>query len=243
MDQTPSLGTLPNSDASESSSLDLTTFFMSSVHDMKNSLSVMSAFLENALGELAANDPAREMSLQALYEAQRVNNHLIQILALYKINVGLYPFDPLEVNLAHFTDEVVGRVMPLATAKGVAIEFEICGNERTWYFDHDLIVSVVVQALYNAIRYTKSRIRLGLSAREGMLEIRVDDDGAGFPSFMLQADFPSARSIDMRTGSTGLGLFFSSKVANIHRHGTQTGRSRIENGGKFGGGSFVLVLP
>jgi hypothetical protein len=49
--------------------------------------------------------------------------------------------------------------------------------------------------------------------------------------------------VDFKTNSTGLGLYFSSEVAKMHRHRERRGALRLENGGQYGGGCFVLSLP
>lgn len=229
--------------------MDMSTFVTAAAHDMKNSVSVIVAFLEDAIAQLgqagaaAPTSSARELTHQALYEAQRVNGHLIQIMAVYKLDQGLYPFDPEEVELAAFGEEAAERVRPLAALKGITIDVEVDDGAAEGYFDRELILSVVVQSLYNAIKYTKDRIRLGLAQRGNEVEIRVEDNGRGFPPFMLERGFADRQSINTRTGSTGLGLFFSRQAAELHRNGGKAGSTRLENGGALGGGCFVLVLP
>lgn len=223
--------------------MDMGTYMMAAAHDMKNSVCVMMAFLGNALEELPAGGASRTMTHQALYEAQRINSHLMQILALYKIDEGLYPFDPVEVDLAGFAHEVLAGARPLAGSKGVALDAQLGAEERFWYFDRDLVLSIVSQSLHNAIKYTRDRVRLGLRVADGTLEIRVEDNGRGFPEFMLERGFPAQQGIDARTGSTGLGLYFASKVARMHRNRGLAGQTRLENGGDLGGGRFVLSLP
>ena len=65
----------------------------------------------------------------------------------------------------------------------------------------------------------------------------------GFPDFMMEQGFPSRQGIDVRTGSTGLGLFFSRMAAGLHERGGVRGSTSLSNGGRFGGGRFVITLP
>jgi hypothetical protein len=53
----------------------------------------------------------------------------------------------------------------------------------------------------------------------------------------------AAAGVNFMTNSTGLGLYFSSEVARMHKHRGRHGALRLENGGAFGGGCFVLTLP
>jgi two-component system, OmpR family, sensor histidine kinase SenX3 len=228
--------------------MDISTFVAAAAHDMKNSVSVIAAYLEDALQQLAqmeAKPPsgAALSTVQALYETQRVNGNLVQLMAIFKIEEGMYPFEPAEVLLDEFAGELLDRVRPLATLKGLALQCDAQAGPPDWIFDRDLIGSVVIQSLFNAVRYASHTVRLTLRVHEGRLEMEVADDGRGFPEYMLEQGFPSRQGIDTRTGSTGLGLFFSRLAAGLHKRGDATGSTRICNGGELGGGRFIVVLP
>jgi hypothetical protein len=51
------------------------------------------------------------------------------------------------------------------------------------------------------------------------------------------------KSVNFISNSSGLGLYFSSEVAKMHRHRQRSGAIALENGGALGGGCFVLRLP
>lgn len=230
-------------DLKPSAGLDIATFLGASIHDMKNSVSVMQALLENSLTEVLIHAPHAVGQLdQALYETRRVSDNLVQLLALYKIDSDLYPFDPQEHAVADFLAEAVARVCALAHFRNIDLASD-CDPELTWYFDWELVLVAIVQALHNGLRYTHSRVRLSAAAREGRLEFRVEDDGAGYPEAMLQRDLFASQSIRFATGSTGLGLYFSAVAAGLHRNRNQAGSTHLENGSALGGGAFVLILP
>ncbi|MDR7268531.1 signal transduction histidine kinase [Pelomonas saccharophila] len=228
--------------------MNMSTFVAAAAHDMKNSVSVIAAYLEDALHELAktdANPPsaATLSTCQALYETQRVNGNLVQLMAIYKLEEGMYPFEPAHIQLDEFAEELLGRVRPLAKLKGLELQYEAAAGTNDWVFDHDLIGSVLIQALFGAVRYARRRVRLSLTVQDERLEIEVADDGQGFPDFMLAQGFPSRQGIDVHTGSTGMGLFFARLAAGLHRRGDVSGSTRLCNGGELGGGRFTLVLP
>jgi signal transduction histidine kinase len=119
--------------------------------------------------------------------------------------------------------------------------------DLVWHFDEDLIVGVLSHAINNAIHYTCDTVRLGAGVVDGCLELRVEDNGAGYPAALLAAGSSAlsgtASGINFLTNSAGLGLYFSSKVAKMHRHRGRHGSLRLENGGTYGGGCFILTLP
>lgn len=229
--------------------LDISTFLLSSIHDMKNSLGMMATYLEDALAESSADAKdanARRKTAQALYEAQRVNNHLIQLLALYKIDQSFYPFDPQDRPLADLAREAIARAQALADFKGIELECD-CPEDLYGWIDYELVFGVVVQALHNALHYSKSRVLLSTAVLGSGVLIRIEDDGPGFPDFLLAQGNSAQRGINFETGSTGLGLYFAGVVARLHKTGNDAsphcGSIHLNNGGRLGGGCFSLELP
>jgi signal transduction histidine kinase len=222
---------------------DLPVYLASSVHDMKNSISVLIDFLHQTLADL---DPAtfpryREMT-QMLYETQRVNSNLIQLLALFKVGHRLYPFDPSPQLLDDFVTEIVSQNALLFQFKGIAIEVDY-DEDLYWTFDEHLVAGVVNHALNNATHYTKDKVRVAAHEVDGYLELRVEDNGTGYPPAMLEDGLAVMRGVDFVGGGTGLGLHFSAVVAKLHKARGRAGSIHLENGGKWGGGCFVLRLP
>lgn len=223
---------------------DLTLFLASSAHDMKNSVSMLSGTLENLLADDTAKlTPAYQQMAHMLYETRRLNNNLIQLLALYKAGGSTaYPFDPQTLSMAQFVEEITACNQVLFDSKNIQFESD-CPADLIWCLDEDLVRGVVGHALNNAIRYTRDKICLRMAQVGDFLEIRIEDNGAGYPEVMLQAGGKAVSGVDFTTGSTGLGLYFSGEVAQMHRHRGRIGAIRMENSGIDGGGCFVLRLP
>ncbi len=95
----------------------------------------------------------------------------------------------------------------------------------------------------NATRYVSTCINFRAKENDGLLEIRIEDDGDGYPNEMLQESIDNMRSIDFQAGSTGLGIYFSSIVVRLHRNQGRYGEVKLENDGVLGGSCFILHLP
>ena len=223
---------------------DLFLFLASAAHDMKNSVGMLSGTLEVLLhDETIRNNPAFPQLTHMLYETGRLNNNLIQLLALYKeVGTPAYPFDPQSLDLAQFMADIEAQNRVLLEAKGIELSIDVT-PELIWIFDEDIVVGVVNHAINNAINYTNDKIHVAIVERDGMLELRVEDNGRGYPKFMLEAGLAVNRGVNFLTGSTGLGLYFSAEAAKMHRHRGRIGSVALENGGVFDGGCFVLRLP
>lgn len=222
---------------------DLTTFLASSVHDMKNSISMMIGTLQEIVSRTdPENDPHYNDMAHMLYETQRINGNLIQLLTLYKFDNDLYPFSPESVAIADFAREAQSHIQALLDSKRITFEADL-PPDLYGDFDNDLVTGVIVHAMNNAANYTRDRIRLAVAEVDGELEFRVEDNGRGFPKMMIEEGIAAMRGTDFGTGSTGLGLYFSAVVAKMHRNHSRCGSIRLENGGPLGGGCFVLRLP
>lgn len=227
---------------------ELSLFLASTAHDMKNSVSVLSGTLEKLLaGASPDTEAAYPQMSHMLYQTRRLNDNLIQLLALYKqVGKPEYPFDVQPLEITHFVAQVVASVRVLLDSRGINLETAF-DPALIWHFDEDLVIGVVGHAINNAINYTNDKIRLAIGVVDECLEIRVEDNGRGYPAAMLEAGVSAMNGvrsgINFLTNSTGLGLYFSSEVAKMHRHRQRSGALRLENGGAYGGGCFILRLP
>ncbi|MBV7538398.1 HAMP domain-containing histidine kinase [Duganella sp. sic0402] len=223
---------------------ELFMFLASTVHDMKNSISVLSGTLENLLSAHPSNaTPEYGQMAQMLYQTKRLNDNLIQLLALYK-DVGKpgYPFDPAPRSVRELVELVAGQAHMLLQSRGISFEADY-PQDAIWTLDEDLVIGVLVHAINNAVRYTRDRIRLAIRIDGDYLELRVEDNGSGFPAAMLESGASAKAAINFLNNSSGLGLYFSSEVARMHKHRQRSGSIALENGGVLGGGCFVLRLP
>ncbi len=226
----------------------LALFLASTAHDMKNSISVLSGTLERLLdGASPETGKAYPQMAQMLYQTRRLNDNLMQLLALYKqVGQPEYPFDVQPIAASELAEQVVALSRVLLQARGIRLEVEV-DPELIWHLDEDLIVGVVSHAVNNAVNYTRDRIRLALRQDGELLEIRVEDNGDGYPQALLEAGAAAlsgvASGVNFQTNSAGLGLYFAREVARMHRHRGRAGGVHLENGGRLGGGCFVLTLP
>jgi signal transduction histidine kinase len=182
-----------------------------------------------------------------LYQTKRLNDSLMQLLALYKqVGKPEYPFDMQPLAIGQLVLQVVSASRILLKSRAIRLETDFDPG-LVWHFDEDLIIGVLGHAINNAVHYTSDTIRLAIATVDGCLEVRVEDNGPGYPGKMLDAGAAAvsgaAAGVNFLTNSTGLGLYFSSEVARMHTHRGRRGALRLENGGAYGGGCFVLTLP
>ena len=228
----------------EQEDINFSDFIASSIHDMKNSLSIQIGSLEDLLAEYQQKDVSLTCKKleHMIYEANRMNGNLIQILSLYKLGKSIYPIDMSDQPVKEVIEEVVSQYQSIMDSKGISIKIE-CDENCYWNLDRDLVTGVLINALNNAYKYTSDKIQIAGKIDGGFLEICVADNGKGYPEKFLQEDVAANKGISFTSRSTGLGFYFSSRVASMHKNGAKHGVFNIKNGGVYGGGCFILKLP
>jgi signal transduction histidine kinase len=236
---------LPLQNASNEHALSLLA--ASSVHDIKNSLSMLLQTLE----EVIRATPNQSTELRKQFgtlqgEAVRINNDLIYFLGLYRLQKNQLPLQIQSVFVADFLQEQVVTNALLFEIRDITLTVD-CDDKLGAYFDPALIAGIVNNVLVNAARYAKKSVEILAATIDGQLVIEVRDDGNGFPEKMLlqgnaQIGINADRSIDFSTGSTNLGLHFAAEVAAMHKRGDICGGIELRNLSE-GGGCFTLRLP
>jgi len=125
---------------------------------------------------------------------------------------------------------------------GVQLVIEFEDEDCLWYLDANLIEGLLANVLTNSIRYTKSILNFQIKVIDGWLNIRMLDDGDGFPDNMLSL-LDQPESVCFQSGATGLGLFFCQKIAALHTEGERQGYVKLSNNSATGGAVFDLFLP
>lgn len=209
------------------SDLDAKTVLAAAVHEVKNLVGELSLNLENYYRR---HPDAETEKMQAL--AKVLQNRLVQILILQKADQDILTINTDVQNPGEFLDEVAADAQLMIPAN-VTLE---CSNQAEdvpfWFIDRYLVSQVLMNAIHNALKFTRSKITLVCREEEGGLNFTVEDDGPGYP------DLPGYRAElkggESRSG-TGLGLLFNERIAAAH--GGRVSRANAD------GARFTLWLP
>jgi len=218
----------------------------STLHDTKNSLGLLFNNLEDIIASCRERNCERHTDFYALqYEIQRLNQSLIRLLSLYKAEKSQLAINIDYNAVGDFLEEVAVAHERLLASRGIRLETQ-CEDSLFWAFDRNLLEGVLDNIINNAFRYAKSIVKISAGVENGYLALLIEDDGIGYPPSMLINENRQPRfkqDIDFKTGSTGLGLYFSMMVAAMHANQDKEGFISIVNGGSLGGGVFSIYLP
>ncbi|HSJ49607.1 MAG TPA: HAMP domain-containing sensor histidine kinase [Gammaproteobacteria bacterium] len=224
-------------------SLDFSLVLANTVHDMKNSLSMVVGALDQITEQCGnAGCASQQMFSQLRYEGKRLNSNLIQILTLYRIESDHYSLNISEQDVSELLEECYLENEGLLALKGIELEMD-CEEDLLCFLDRELISSILNSVVNNAFKYTRDRIRIGARREDGYTAIFIEENGGGYPATMLHGAGQAPADIDIRNGSTGLGLYFTATIARMHHHKDRCGYITTTNDGIDGGGRFTLYLP
>lgn len=161
-------------------------------HDLKEPVRAMTAYLEDA-EERAARPDVRD----AIRRAQEANARLARLLnGLLEVSratrLGTQDLKPLEV-LATLRDEsTTTRYAEIAAERGARIEVASLLGTPLAFASEDHVSQILGNLVVNAIKHndkTSPRVRVSvapLDAEGSMVEVRVEDDGPGFPPRVVE---------------------------------------------------------
>jgi signal transduction histidine kinase len=222
---------------------DFNIILANSVHDMKNSVGMLLAALDEIDSRCSPEQCAsRDQFSQLRYEGKRLSSNLVQVLTLYRINESRYSPNIAENDAGDVLEECLLDNEGLLALKGIDIDME-CEEDLQGFFDHDLVSGLISSVINNAYKYAHKQIRIGATHENGYLTLYVEDDGDGFPPSMLHEQGEDTTAINFKSGSTGLGLYFAATIAALHRDSDRQGFITTSNDGIDGGGRFTLHLP
>ncbi|GAA0857374.1 HAMP domain-containing sensor histidine kinase [Aliiglaciecola litoralis] len=188
------------------------------------------------------NEQAKPMLSTAHYEAARLNTGLVQVLSLYRAEMENLPINEDECFIDDLLEDIFITHENYLGHKNMSLNVEQTpGLVR--YLDKELITLLLNDILVNAMRYGQQKLLVSAFEDDGWLVIQVEDDGAGYPTRMLESNSALMQNLKISEGRTGLGLFFARLIAATHRRGDRQGEISFTNGGKLGGSVFTLKLP
>lgn len=212
------------------------------VHDVKNSLGLIDGQLNDVAQRIGSVDEQSAQEIRRIQlECGRINNGLVHMLGLYKMQKGHFAPNFDDVLVSDVIADTTARYRELLKSMDIQLEFNDKSPDCVWFMDAMLIEGLLANVMTNTIRYTRSSLQFNVEEIDGWLNIKITDDGLGYPDAMVEF-VKEPEKIDFQTGSTGLGLYFCQRIAGMHTNGDKIGYIALSNN-EAGGASFDLWLP
>lgn len=213
-------------------------FFTNIAHEIRTPLTLIKGPLENILRRQTTDRSIVEDLIVMDRNTNRLLDLTNQLLDFQKIEKERLSLNLTRQNVSDIVEETFYRFSSAAKQLHKTFELEPGEGEIHAQVDREAFTKMLSNLLNNALKYSESMIRVGLSVDGDAFRVTVVNDGEVVPPEMREAIFtPFFRHTrkDESTG-TGIGLALSRSLAELHR-GTLAMDADTELN------RFVLTLP
>ncbi|MCU1544959.1 MAG: two-component sensor histidine kinase [Homoserinimonas sp.] len=211
-------------------------------HELKTPIGAVSLLAEAMQAASDEPEQVRRFAKRLTKESERLTRITQEIIELSRLQAADAISKPEVVDIDHVVATAIDQNGVLADSSKVTIASGGDAGAQV-YGDEPLLVVALHNLISNAIQYSPkgSRIGIGVSNNNGIVEIAVTDQGVGIPEEDLDRVFERFYRIDAarsrHTGGTGLGL-------SIVKHVVQNHGGDIRVWSQPGSGStFTVRLP
>ena len=193
-------------------------------HELKTPISIISGYAEGLKLDIGDKTRREQYADVIIDESGRMNDMVLSLLELSRMESGQMPLDPQIYNLSEQLEETAARM--IAKAGDVEISTEI---PKDIYVCADMVNvdKILNNYLSNAISHLREGGKIVLSAESEGDEVRVSvyNDGEAIPPEEMERIWESFYRVDSshKRESDRVGLGLSIVKAAVALHGTQCG--------------------
>lgn len=210
------------------------------VHDLRGPISGVLAALEILRENSSLDEDGRRFLDLAERNARRQVGLVDGILELARLEEGSLPVRPTDVHVPAVVEEVIGRALPAAQARGLSLVSALPPDLPPVHADAGLVARVVENLLTNAVKFSppgSGSVRLEGRVEGDSVVLAVRDSGPGVCEELRPRLFEKFAVGNLPGRGSGLGLPFCRLAVEA-----QGGRMWLEHPGPAAVFSFSLPL-
>lgn len=216
-----------------------TQFLRRVAHDIASPTGVTLTVLE----ELASSDKPRPelvaMARRSLKRLMRLSEHLALVAELE--GETLQP-EMSAADIRALTKQALDDALGIDGRKDVVAACDLPSSALLIAGDPRLLLVVIREVIGNALRLASSRVEVSVKVQDGLITLRVDDDGPGFAEDA--AATLGKRFVRRSTRGLGLSLSMAHEIVRAHGGSIALESSVLPPGRKGAVGAAVIVtLP
>lgn len=205
-------------------------------HELKTPMTSIIGYADSLL-HVRLKEEQRQKALQHIYEEcrrlERLSGKLMSLIGLYD-NDSIHKQETEMMQLFQEAAELEAHHLQLKH-----IKLEISCKMGNYVLDKDLMVSLLVNVIDNAIHASREGSVIYLSGKDNIITVR--DEGTGIPKEEIhritEAFYMVDKARSRRDGGSGLGLALCSMIAKLHG-------AKLQIESRLGEGTEVsLILP
>lgn len=221
---------------------------MRASHEFKTPLSSIYGASQFLLKEFKDQfNPEMLKFIEIINRGSQKLRHLIEnLLDVSRVESGKLDLNLQDENLVEIINDCCDDLNQWAVRKNINMKIEL-PHEFVVKIDKIRIEQVISNLLSNAIKYTppKGSIYFSLNENDQWIEFSIKDTGIGLTQNEMKSLFQkfgkivkNIDEIDIETDGSGLGLYISKEIIELHN-----GKIIVESEGKNKGSTFTVRLP
>lgn len=211
--------------------------FINIVHGIKTPLTMIHNSIDKCLYEDNSNE-AKEILKSNII---RMENNIINILNIERIEKGLFTAEGKVTNISFLTNDICNLYNEYALSRGLILKQDV---EKDIYIEIDdtSFMEILSNLLDNAFKFTNpgGEVLIKICKSNGKIEVRVKDTGVGISELEQEKIFNKFHQSHRHYGSyygIGIGLSFVKKICEAYK-GSIFLESTINKGS-----TFILRFP
>jgi len=220
-------------------------FFANISHELRTPLTLLIAPLETLLRQPGRLETpaAHELLVTMQTNAMRLLKLINDLLALVKLDSKKMNVHREPVAVADFVHGLASSLRKVADDKRLTLETRVPENLGAVSTDRDKLEKILLNLLFNAVKFTPAggRVELGATRQDSELVLQVSDTGAGISAeqqqFLFGRFWQADTSSQRKYQGAGLGLALVKELAEVQGGGVTV----ASEPGK--GSTFTVRLP
>lgn len=191
-------------------------FFANASHELKSPLTSILGYQQMILEGIIDDEVAiKEATAKTIKEASRMNNIIIEMLELSKLESGIR-FDEEEVSLTEIVKDTIEQYQQELIKKQIVVTLQLADVCKQ--MNRTLAIELIHNLIDNAIKYNKTAGKINITLDDQ--KFIIQDTGIGIPEVDLSRVFERFYRVDKakskEQGGTGLGLAIVKHICSLY---------------------------
>jgi signal transduction histidine kinase/CheY-like chemotaxis protein/streptogramin lyase len=213
-------------------------FFTNTAHDIRNSLTLIKAPVEELNRETKLSEPGRQYLQIAVEQVRRLSSVVTQLLDFQKVDIGKQQISFSAVNIVKLISTRRLLFESFAKSKNIELVFTSDRLDYVTAVDESKIEKVVDNLISNAVKYshTESQVRIDLQCDDNKWVLQVKDQGIGISRKaqrqLFKEFYRAENAINSKVVGSGIGLILVKNYVTMHG-GSISLESQVNVGSTF----------
>ncbi|MBF8982447.1 HAMP domain-containing protein [Lutibacter sp. B2] len=218
------------------------TFISAVAHELRSPMTLIKGFIQGIVdGTIEEREQNKYLNI-ILEETKRLNQLVINLLDIQKMESGQYPINPISFDICELIRRTLIKYEEEIEKRNIEVELVFEEDKLMVLADKEAIEQVLINLIDNAMKFMNEnpKIIIKVKKRKDKVWITIKDHGIGIPKEhkeeIWKQFYKTDQSRDRNKKGTGLGLYIVKKILDCHNEHIQV-ESIIGEGTSF---SFSL---